>query len=65
MTTPCIWQQRCEAMQSLVNAALGIADKCKINAGRGDFIVLDYATTIAMIKAAHDYRKAAEQEPQP
>lgn len=62
---PCIWQRRAEAMLPLVNAALGIADRCKMNGSRGDFIVVDFATIREMIKAAEAYRKAAEQEPQP
>ena len=68
MTTneqPCIWQRRCEAIQTLVNAALDIADRCKISSSRGNFVIVDYPPIRRMIKAADDYRKAAEQEPQP
>lgn len=62
---PCIWQRRAEAMLPLVNAALDIADKCKMSNGRGDFVVVDFLTIRRMIKVADDYRKAAEQEAQP
>ena len=62
---PCIWRRRCEAMLPLVNAALGIAEGCRMSGRRGDFIAVDFPTVRKMIQAADDYRRAAEREVQP
>jgi hypothetical protein len=65
MTTneqPCIWQRRAEAMLPLVNAALGIADRCRMSGSRDDFIIVDFPNCREMIKVAEDYRKTAEKE---
>jgi hypothetical protein len=52
-------------MQALVNAALGIAEGCRMSGRRGDFIAVDFPTVRKMIQAADDYRRAAEREVQP